>query len=1188
MAGKEGRMTAARVGILVLACAIIVLVSPSLILGARIVSITMCEEFTEGGQASGVKTRFSPDTLKIHLLVQYDQDKAGTRLKCVWISVDAIETPNYEIDAVEVALPEIKSGTAHFSLSKPTSGWPPGAYKCDLCFDGTLSMSVPFQIVASPGSSPAGSQIPSPQAVSPNVASLVACEQVAGQGTIPINVTETFAPESPEIHVLARLENAKAGTEVRGVWIAVDAVSTPNYEIDSSEAELRKEMQDAAHFSMTRPQKGWPVGNYRFDLYLDGKMAGSLRFSVKGPSSSVVSSPGASPAQVSSAVPAIPLQLDFGPVQKDANRAWTLVFYIDGDNDLEPFALKDLEELERGIPDEYVECIVLVDLAEGFSDVDGDWKDARVYRVRKDSSPAVKSEIIARPGEVNMGDPAVLGSFLSAALSTFPAQHHALILWDHGGGWAAHAIDHNAPGVPGGHDKLTLPRLRQAISEALGKVNLQKLDLIGFDMCLMAQLETATELLGLADTMVASQAVEPGDGWPYDQILPYFGKGTLGVRRLAAQIVEAYGKYYGERKERIATLSAIDLNETAAMAKALDNFTSRIAETIPNTWPDVSRSLFYAEAYAERTDIRKGSEVLASVDLLDMLNRIRHSVPDFPAQKEYQEIVSIMDRAAIAKYTSPRHRLSHGLALYAPIRGNQFNPGYLQTRLGKDSSWSAFLGALHKAQEQRLTSPRITDVRVVDSQTGNPVKGGKPGGGFRIEATVEGENILWIQYLQAVRDKENKGLVLLEKGYVHDPEFYKKKEEAIADVVDLVMPQFKGNKNRVSREIIGRHLSVTDGKRAGRATIDATSLTDPAHVGVPVAYKRQGVEQHFATVFFNAVTWTPVNVVGEMPQRDGTVAYRMIQPQPDDEVTLLLEFLPDDGKQGYLPGQTFKWGNGLELVLDTDEPGELVVAMRAESIGGKSSFASTPIKLEALTKEDRSFVENAKKVKLKDLIGKWQWHGMKDGQWKAIPPYTEITPSPSDPDVLIAGIYNPGDPNWKVSPMMVLLDTRLMPTLRLISFDDGGQPVEAMNFTMLVSRWEQGSPRMILKYLVPKGWLLLWAKQGAAPGGTNLSPSSPPSAVAPPAPSQSQQQGVSLVGVWRGEEGDIIKIDASTYELYGFNQLVDRGTYEIRGNQLIIRSAVTRDVDRYMFKLSGEKLILVDSDGEKSHYRRIQ
>ena len=71
-----------------------------------------------------------------------------------------------------------------------------------------------------------------------------------------------------------------------------------------------------------------------------------------------------------------------------------------------------------------------------------------------------------------------------------------------------------------------------------------------------------------------------------------------------------------------------------------------------------------------------------------------------------------------------------------------------------------------------------------------------------------------------------------------------------------------------------------------------------------------------------------------------------------------------------------------------------------------------------------------------------------------------------------------------------MLDTRLKPTLRLLSFDDQGRPAEAMNFTVLVSRWEQGSPRMVLKYLVPKGWLVLWAKErpgtAAAPGRQRL------------------------------------------------------------------------------------------------------
>jgi hypothetical protein len=109
-----------------------------------------------------------------------------------------------------------------------------------------------------------------------------------------------------------------------------------------------------------------------------------------------------------------------------------------------------------------------------------------------------------------------------------------------------------------------------------------KLDLIGFDMCLMAELETAYELSGLAEIMLASEGVGPGDGWPYDQILPVFAKGTLGVRRVAAQLVEDFGKFYGERKEWVATLSAVDLNEVDKAVGALSAFAAK-ASGAPST-----------------------------------------------------------------------------------------------------------------------------------------------------------------------------------------------------------------------------------------------------------------------------------------------------------------------------------------------------------------------------------------------------------------------------------------------------------------------------------------------------------------------------------------------------------------------------------------------------------------------------
>ena len=46
-----------------------------------------------------------------------------------------------------------------------------------------------------------------------------------------------------------------------------------------------------------------------------------------------------------------------------------------------------------------------------------------------------------------------------------------------------------------------------------------KIDVIGFDACLMAMLETAYALRDSGSVMVASEELEPGDGWSYDNFL---------------------------------------------------------------------------------------------------------------------------------------------------------------------------------------------------------------------------------------------------------------------------------------------------------------------------------------------------------------------------------------------------------------------------------------------------------------------------------------------------------------------------------------------------------------------------------------------------------------------------------------------------------------------------------------------
>ena len=132
--------------------------------------------------------------------------------------------------------------------------------------------------------------------------------------------------------------------------------------------------------------------------------------------------------------------LEFSPVET----AWTILVYLDGDNDLEGNAITDFEEMETGLylaqtgdPGVMDKVAVAVQFDRGneiSSSFDGVWTTARRYEVLPDYSAGCGSRLVEDLGEVNMGDPATLKDFLEWGKCTFPAEYYVLVLWNHGGG----------------------------------------------------------------------------------------------------------------------------------------------------------------------------------------------------------------------------------------------------------------------------------------------------------------------------------------------------------------------------------------------------------------------------------------------------------------------------------------------------------------------------------------------------------------------------------------------------------------------------------------------------------------------------------------------------------------------------------------------------------------------------------
>ena len=145
--------------------------------------------------------------------------------------------------------------------------------------------------------------------------------------------------------------------------------------------------------------------------------------------------------------------------------------------------------------------------------------------------------------EGNAADPATLYGFFDWAVSECPAERCLLMFWGHSRGQFGMFGDPDPFEYTA--QTLTLDELGEALKAA--KRSLEKaVDVIAFKDCFMANLETAYELSGLADYLLASPGLVPVEGWPYDEM---FGALTVTRRPRGRreQILKALGKHYEER-----------------------------------------------------------------------------------------------------------------------------------------------------------------------------------------------------------------------------------------------------------------------------------------------------------------------------------------------------------------------------------------------------------------------------------------------------------------------------------------------------------------------------------------------------------------------------------------------------------------------------------------------------------------
>jgi len=371
---------------------------------------------------------------------------------------------------------------------------------------------------------------------------------------------------------------------------------------------------------------------------------------------------------------------------------WTVGVYMPADNDMDNQANVDLDEMKQVGSTSDVNVVVQVDRP-----VWDPLPGCHRYFVKKGGV-----DTLADLGQVDMAAPATLADFAGFLRSRYPAANYMLVLWDHGDGWypgygpstSAIFIDDSyghEMGVAGGEFAQAMAGVKQALG--------RRVTILALDACLMDMVEVADEIRDDCDYMLASEALVPTGGYPYDKLLDRLASQPTAepsefLPGFCSDYVESYP---GQRVE----LSALGM---PALAKSLDLMSATVRDSIDAASPAVS---------AARAGVQTMPGYPFHADLIDFLSGLAGDVhfPEAPPMPVVESLRAALRLAVVVNERSSGFEHASGPAIWFPDNYLAFKnsiESYLTLRFALESGWPQFLNRYFGSDDIRPVQPVVT------------------------------------------------------------------------------------------------------------------------------------------------------------------------------------------------------------------------------------------------------------------------------------------------------------------------------------------------------------------------------------------------------------------------------------------------------------------------------------------------
>jgi hypothetical protein len=346
--------------------------------------------------------------------------------------------------------------------------------------------------------------------------------------------------------------------------------------------------------------------------------------------------------------------------------SWTLLVYMASDNNLEKYGIEDIGEMMQIPAVDHLNIVLQIDRAEkfyelGLANIDK-WEAAKRLKVEGE---VVKE--LGDLGETNTGDPKNLTDFIAWGMQTYPADRTLLVMWDHGNAWRGYGGDDSED-----HDMLTLAEIDQAVGDGLAKAGVQKLDLIGFDSCLMADLATALMLRKYTRYAVLSQDFEPANGWDWRVFAAIGQDAETPLVDLGAAIADGFKEQSREfKKHHSITLALLDLEKLAPVESALAGLIAYARANLAELATPIGSALQQVQAFGRSSD---PSQHFWAMDLGRLFESLGNA--DIGIANLASEMQAAMADLVTTQVNGKQTADSLGLTIYFPAFQANYLPGF--------------------------------------------------------------------------------------------------------------------------------------------------------------------------------------------------------------------------------------------------------------------------------------------------------------------------------------------------------------------------------------------------------------------------------------------------------------------------------------------------------------------------------